>query len=95
MSESELLKDSTTGDDSEDEDSHEESVPLISLDEANLHLTALLRLLETITVTELPTNGATLRVEDVQHQLVRLRTALRFYSQENKKTKQFAYLAGC
>jgi hypothetical protein len=67
------------------EDSSAGSVPLISLDEANLHLTALLRLLETIAVTELPTNGATLQVEDVQYQLVRLRTALCFYSQENKK----------
>jgi hypothetical protein len=67
------------------EDSSAGSVLPISLDEANLHLTALLRLLETITVAELPTNGATLHVEDVQHQLVRIRTALRFYSQENKK----------
>jgi hypothetical protein len=29
--------------------------------------------------------GATLQVEDVQHQFIRLRTALRFYSHENKK----------
>ena len=50
--------------------------------------------LNTLTVTELPTNGTTLQVEVVQHQLVRLRTALHFHSQENKKTKRFAYLAG-
>jgi hypothetical protein len=34
-------------------------VPPVSLGEANLHLTTLLHLLETITVTELPTNDAT------------------------------------
>jgi len=44
---------------------------------------ALLRLLETITVTKLPTNGAAPQVEDVQHQLIGLCTALRFHSQEN------------
>ena len=35
--------------------------PSISLNEANLQLTALLRLPRAITVTELPTNGATLQ----------------------------------
>jgi hypothetical protein len=79
------LEDSTTGDEGEDGEEGLTSVPPISLDEANLHLTTLLRLLETITVTELPMNGTTLHVKDVQHQLIRLRTALRFYSQENKK----------
>jgi len=42
-----------------------------SLNEADFHLTAPLRLLGTISVTELPTNDATLRVEDVQRQLLR------------------------
>jgi len=42
-------------------------VPPVSLNEANLHLTALLHLLETIIVTGLLKNGATLQVEDVQH----------------------------
>jgi len=69
-------------------------VPPISLNEADLHLTALLRLLETIGVTELPTNGATLRVEDVQRQLSRLRTGLRFHSLENRKQSNlFNWLA--
>jgi hypothetical protein len=68
--------------------SNSPAVPPISLNEADLHLTALLRLLETITVTELQTNGATLQVECVQHQLSKLRTGLRFHSLK-KKTKQF------
>jgi len=42
-------------------------------------------LLETIIVIELPTNGAALQVGDVQRQLSRLRTGLRFYSLEDKK----------
>jgi len=51
-------------------------------------------LLETITVTELPTNGATLQVEDVQCQLTRLRTGLCFHSLENKKQSNlFSWLA--
>ena len=54
------------------------SVPPISLNEANLHLIALLHLLETITVTELPTYGVTLQVEDVRRQLARLYTGVRF-----------------
>jgi hypothetical protein len=50
----------------------------VSLNETDLHLTALLRLLETITVTKLPKNGATLQAEDVQRQISRLRTGLCF-----------------
>jgi len=55
-------------------------VPPISLNEADLHLTALLRLLETISVTELPTNGATPQVEVSFPD-----SGLRFHSLENKK----------
>jgi len=80
----------------DDSDCSEEGLasdsPVVSpifLNEANLHLTAHLHLLETITVTELPTNGATLQVEDVQGQLIRPRTGLHFRSLEDKKTKQF------
>jgi hypothetical protein len=46
-------------------------IPSISVDEANL--TAHLHLLGAITITEFPTNGATLQVEDV---LTRLRTGI-------------------
>ena len=52
----------------------------VSLNKASFHLTALLRLLKTISATELPTKGATLRVEDVQRQLFRFRIGLRFHS---------------
>jgi len=75
-------------DDSEERSTSDSPVvPPISLNEAALHLTALFHLLETITVTELPTNGATLQVEIVQHQLSRLRTGSRLHSLGNKKTK--------
>jgi len=48
--------------------------------------------METITVTELPTNDTTLQVEDVRRQLTRLRTGLCL---ENKKTRNlFNWLAG-
>ena len=69
-------------------------VPPISLNEADLRLTALLRLLDTTGTTKPPTNSATLRVEDVQRQLSRLRTGLRFHNPENRKQSNlFNWLA--
>jgi hypothetical protein len=83
-----MCKDSTTDDtdDDDSEDGHdEEAISAISFDVANIHRTALLCLLETTKLSKLPINGATLQVEDVQHQFIKLPTALPLHSQGIKK----------
>jgi len=57
------LENSTTGNEDEDGEEGLTPVPPISLDEANLRLTALLCLLGTTTVTELPTNARRFRLK--------------------------------
>jgi hypothetical protein len=62
-------------------------VPLISLNEADLHLTALLSLLETITVTEFRDMCSVSFPDSVV-------TGLRFHNRENKKhSNLFNWLA--
>jgi hypothetical protein len=88
------LEDITTGDEDEDSEEGLTSIPPISLDEANLHLTALLRLLKTITVTELPKNGRRFKLKMCS---ISLSDSVSHCVSIAKKikTKQFAYLAGC